>query len=82
MYVDGGPYDYGTPEEYALGKARLFPTENGPVLLRVDVPDDVVRLAENDWFPVKHGLIQFDSGAGMEELSNVWTSLPKWIEKL
>ncbi len=82
MYVDGGPYNYGSPEEYAVSKAKLYPHEHGPVLLRVDVPEEIVRLAESDWFPIQQGLIQFDPGAGMEELSAAWLSFPKWIQQL
>jgi hypothetical protein len=82
MYVEGGPYDYGSPEEYALAKSMLYPDENGPVLLRVEVPDDIVQLAESEWFPIHLGLVQFDPGAGMEELVSGWAKFPKWIEEL
>jgi len=68
MSVETGPFLFGTPEDYARGKAQAFPAEGGPVILAVDVPDDIVQRAVNTWFPLSQGLIQFDVGAGIEEL--------------
>ena len=45
MYLEAGPFHFGSIEEYARGKAREFPGEGGPVILVVDVPDDIVRRA-------------------------------------
>src|SRR3954452_16799294 len=66
MNLEAGPFVFGTPEEYAQGKAREFPNEGGPVILAVDVPDDIVQRAVNAWFPLSQGLVQFDPGAGLE----------------
>jgi hypothetical protein len=77
MNLESGPFLFGTAEEYALGKAREFPSEGGPVILAVDVPDEIVQRAVNDWFPLSQGLIQFDPGAGLEELIVAWPTLAK-----
>ena len=81
MQVEAGPYLFGRPEDYARGKARAFPDEGGSVILVVDVPDDIVQ-AVNDWFPVSQGLVQFDPGAGLEELIAAWPILFKEIRSV
>ena len=80
-YVEGGPFIYGTPEDYARGKAAQFPHEGGPVILVIeDVPDDALSAANlYGLSPLSHGVIQFDIGAGLKELLAVWNSLPKTI---
>jgi hypothetical protein len=81
--LEGGPFPVGTPQEYARRKAAAFPDEGGPVILRVDVPDDVIALATDEtYFPRSQGLVQFDEGAGLEELRAAWASFPKAIESL
>jgi hypothetical protein len=77
MNVEAGPFLFGRPEDYARGKARQCPGEGGPVILAVDVPDDIIRKAANDWFPLGQGLVQFDPGAGLEELIAAWPVLSK-----
>ncbi len=47
-----------------------------------DVPDDIVQRAVNDRFPLSQGLIQFDFGAGLEELIAAWPTLPKEIRSV
>jgi hypothetical protein len=79
MNLEGGPFHFGAPEEYARGKAAEFPDEGGPVILVVDVPQEIVARAINDWFPLSQGLIQFDPGDGLEELIATWPTLPKRI---
>ena len=79
MTVEAGPFHFGAPEDYARGKAREFPDERGPVILSVDVPDDILRRAVNEWFPLSQGLIQFDFGAGLEDLMAAWPALAKEI---
>jgi hypothetical protein len=69
----------GTPEDYARRKAAGFPAEGGPVILRVDVPDEIVDLAVDEYFPRSQGVVQFDEGAGLEELRAAWPELPKQI---
>ena len=78
-YFESGPFLFGTPEEYAHVKARLFPAEGGPAILRVDVPEEIIEKALNPWFPRSQGLIQFDEGSGLDQLRAAWPSLPKQI---
>ena len=81
--LEGGPFPVGTPEEYARRKAAAFPDEGGPVILAVDVPDDILALATDEvYFPVSQGLVQFDEGAGLEELRAAWPTLTKRILSL
>ena len=77
LYIEGGPFPFGTPEDYARGKAAKFPNEGGPAILEVDVPDDIVALATEEWLPLSQGLVQFDLGAGVEELLAAWPTLAK-----
>ena len=79
--LEGGPFPMGTPEEYARRKAALFPNEDGPAILAVDVPDDVIAAAVNAYFPLSQGLVQFDERAGLEELRAVWSTLWKEIRQ-
>jgi len=75
-----GPFPLGTPEEYARRKAAEFPNEHGPAILAVDVPDEIVALAVDEvYFPLSQGVVQFDEGAGLEELRAAWSTLPKQI---
>lgn len=82
MNVEAGPFLFGTPADYARSKATQFPDEGGPVILIVDVPDDIVQKAVNDWFPLSQGLVQFDPGAGLEELVAAWSLLTKELRYL
>jgi hypothetical protein len=82
MNVEAGPFHFGRPSDYARGKARQFPDEGVPVILVVDVPDDIVQRAVNEWFPLSQGLVQFDPGAGLEELVAAWSILAKEIRSL
>jgi hypothetical protein len=79
MTLETGPYLFGTPEQYAVGKAQRFPGEGGPAILVVDVPDQIFQKAVNAWFPLSQGLVQFDPGAGLEEQAAAWPTLPKQI---
>src|SRR5438874_2590865 len=79
--LKSGPFPLGTPEEYARRKAIGFPNEGGPVILAVEVPDEIIALAVDPvYFPLEQGLVQFDEGAGLEELRAVWSTLPTQIE--
>ncbi len=50
--LEQGPFPLGTPEEYARRKAAKFPNEGGPVILAVDVPDEIIALAVDEvYFP-------------------------------
>jgi len=80
MYVDGGPYLFDPPELYARGKDRQCPSEGGPVILVVEVPESILEAADPlGVFPLKFGVVQFDVGAGIEELLKAWHTLPKTI---
>ena len=83
-YLEGGPFEFDGPEVYARGKAAQFPNEGGAVILVIEnVPDDVLAAANPDGlFPLEHGLVQFDRGAGLEELLAIWASLPKQIRNV
>jgi hypothetical protein len=82
LTLETGPFFFGTAEDYARGKALAFPNEGGPVILVIDIPDEIVQRAVNDWFPLSQGLVQFDPGAGLEELSMAWETLPKEIRSV
>jgi hypothetical protein len=82
MNVESGPFLFGNPADFARGKAAQFPDEGGPAILAVDVPDGIVLTAVNEWFPLGQGLVQFDPGAGLEELVAAWASLEKEIRSV
>ena len=82
MNLEIGPFLFGSVEAYARGKAWQFPTEGGPAVLAVDIPESIVRLAESEWFPIDQGLVQFDLGAGLEELLAAWPDLVKTIRNV
>jgi hypothetical protein len=65
-----------------VAKRSSLPDEGSPVILVVDVPDDIVQRAANDWFPLSQGLVQFDPGAGLEELIAAWPILSKEIRSV
>src|SRR5262245_29615410 len=81
-YLASGPFLLGRPEEYACEKAALFPTERGAAILAIDVPDDIVALTSSPYFPLSQGIIQFDEGAGLEELRAAWPTLWKEIRSV
>ncbi len=75
-----GPFPLGTPQEYARRKAEAFPNEGGPVILLVEVPEELIAKAVEDvCFPLSQGVIQFDEGAVLEELCTAWATLSKQI---
>jgi hypothetical protein len=78
-YLESGPFLFGSPEEYACGHAAASPDEGGGAILAVDVPDDMIALAIDEYFPLGQGLVQFDQGAGLQELRDAWPSLWKEI---
>jgi hypothetical protein len=52
-------------------KAAAFPDEGGPVILVLDVPDEIVaRAVDEVYLPLSQGVVQFDEGAGLEELKS------------
>ena len=48
----------------------------------MDIPESIVRLAESEWFPIDQDLVQFDLGAGLEELLAAWPDLVKTIRNV
>jgi hypothetical protein len=77
--LEHGPFPLGRPEQYARRKAADFPNEGGPAILAVEVPDQIVKSAVNEWFPLGQGIVQFDEGAGLRELLAAWPTLRKEI---
>ena len=67
MNLQADPFLFGSVEEYARGKAREFSNEGGPVVLAIDVPEEIVRKAADELLPISQGLVQFDHGSGLEE---------------
>lgn len=53
------------------------PGEGGAVILILEVPDEVVHRTATEWFPLSQGLVQFDPGAGLEELAAVWSEVAR-----
>jgi hypothetical protein len=79
-YLESGPFTLSPPEEYARRKFSDFPDEGGPVILKVDVPDEIIALAVDDgYLPLSQGIVQFDEGAGLEELRAAWPRLLRWF---
>lgn len=81
-YLEGGPFLFGPPEQYACGKAGDFPDEGGAAILAVDVPEDIIALTVNEYFPLSQGLVQFDEGAGLAELRDAWSTLWKEVRSV
>ncbi len=69
-----GPFPFGTPEQYAAGKAMHFPFEGGPAILEIDVPEEIAALGID-----AGGEIRFEPGSGLEELQQAWPTLAKRI---
>jgi hypothetical protein len=68
------PTKVGSPEDYATLKAKLFPDEGGPVILEIEVPEEILELTED-----VGGDIRFEPGTGLEELIAAWPTIPKRI---
>jgi hypothetical protein len=78
-YLEEGPFLFGPPDQYARNKASIFTDEGGPAIIAVDVPKDIIDLAQGPYFPLDQGLVQFDEGVGLDELIAAWPQLPKQI---
>ena len=66
--AEGWSSAIGDSLAYALGKAIAFPNEHGPVIIAVDVPDDVVRMAAVEHQSLYEGIIEYDESADLGEL--------------
>src|SRR5262245_15322588 len=71
-YPVGSLANVGAPDQYAAGKASLFPSEGGPAIIEIDVPGDIVDLAID-----AGGEIRFEPGFGLEELVQAWPTIAK-----
>src|SRR5437588_8683551 len=60
--LHSGPFPLGTPQPYACGQAAGFQNEGGPAILMIDVPDNRIALAVDEFFPLSQGVGQFDDG--------------------
>src|SRR5260370_27106035 len=72
-----GPFDCTErPEEYAWGKARAANgegrDEGGPAILIRDIPDDIIALAVDEWFPLSQGFVQCDRGPSLAAVRAAW----------
>ena len=84
-----GPFEVGSPEMYARGKAKAFPNEGGPAILSFELPD---YLADAMIGPVGELIadkafnggteIRFEPGGGLEQLISVWSQLAKTVTLL
>ena len=73
----------GSAGEYAIKKAKNFPAERGPAVLVIDVPDEIVDLAFDQYLPRAQGLAQFDlEGEALRRLLEAWDGLTKYIRKI
>ena len=73
-YLIGGPSSVGTSEQYASGKASLFPSEGGPAIVEIEAPEDIIDLAID-----AGGEIRFEPGFGLEELRQAWPNIARRI---
>jgi hypothetical protein len=76
---------FRTPEEYARGKAQIFPNEGGPVILEIEVPEWIVDIVRNDPYGAVNygsGDVRFEPGCGLEALQGEWNTLIKRIVTL
>ena len=51
----------------------------GPTIVAVDVPEEIIAMAAGEYLPRSQGLVQFDEGAGLEELCAAWPTLRKEV---
>jgi hypothetical protein len=82
MCLENGPFILGHPVDYARGKSSQFPNESGPAVLAVDVPEEIMALAVDGFFPLSQGVVQFEAGRGLEQLLESWQHLRKEIRCL
>lgn len=72
----------GAPEAYAWAQYTRNQSEGGPAIVVVDVPDEIIALTLDSYFPLSQGLFQFEPGKGLEELRARWPKLKKRILEL
>jgi hypothetical protein len=81
-----GPFEFGSPEDYAQGKAAIFPNEGGPALVTFDLPDGLAANIVGGVGELIAGKafhagteVRFEPGGGLEALVAVWPQLTKTI---
>ncbi len=77
--LESGPFPLGTPKDYAVAQASAYKGEGGAAIIAFDVPDPIIALATDEYFPLSQGVVQFDEGAGLAELIDAWPTLWKEI---
>ena len=80
------PFPFGSPKDYARGKAALFPREGGPAIVAFEIPDDLIDAVVGKPGHLVPGKalntsseIRFEPGGGLEQLVAEWQTLNKWI---
>src|SRR3954447_11116048 len=75
MSPPAGPFPQGEPAAIARDLAKSNTAEGGPVILEIDVLDEIAALADE----LTHPEYRFEVGNGYEELMAIWHQLPKHI---
>ena len=66
--AEGIPSAVGDPQTHARGKAAAFPSECGPALVAIDVPEELVRMAALEHLSLFGDLIEYDERAAVGQL--------------
>ena len=81
-----GPFEFGSPEEYARGKAANFPNEGGPAILAIELSSELADSMIGGVGELIAGKafhagteIRFELGGGLEQLLAVWPELTKTV---
>ncbi len=81
-----GPFRLGSPEKYARLKSNNFPNEGGPVILELELTEELaaelIGRAGHDVPGKAMDLVDeilFAPGYGLDELLAVWDQIPKRI---
>ncbi len=85
VVADGRPCGTGTPEMAARNKDALFPDEDGPAIVEIEVPPWIMSILYAD--PIAAGLarggeIRFEPEYGLTELRREWPNLTKRVIRL
>jgi hypothetical protein len=48
-------------------------------MLIIDVPEEIIDLAVDEWFPLSQGFVQFDRGPSLDVLLLTWPRLQKRV---
>ena len=84
-----GPFDVGSPADYAVQKARIFPDEGGPAIVEFELPDSVADEMIGGPGLLEAGKaldagfeIRFEKRQGLELLLAQWPELKKRMIEL